>query len=73
MRPCTPCQELAVLTNEQIKGEMYEKTSFTSIGSDRLALVPMKQADAQVSVGIGPVGIGFGYPSYGYSYYGYPR
>jgi len=29
-----------------------------------LALVPVKQADAQVSIGIG-------YP--GYSYYGYPR
>ena len=28
-----------------------------------LALVPMKQANAQVSVGIGPVGVG--YPAYG--------
>ena len=35
-----------------------------------LALVPAKQADAQVSIGVG--GIGFGYPAYRYSSYGYP-
>ena len=37
-----------------------------------LALVPAKQADAQVSIGVGPVGFGVGYPAYRYSYYGYP-
>jgi len=38
-----------------------------------LALVPGKQADAQVSIGVGPVGFGgVGYPAYRYSYYGYP-
>jgi hypothetical protein len=35
-----------------------------------LALLPAKQADAQVSVWIGRVG--FGYPAYRYGYYGYP-
>ena len=37
-----------------------------------LALLPAKQADAQVSIGVGPVGFGVGYPAYRYSYYGYP-
>jgi hypothetical protein len=36
-----------------------------------LVLVPAKQADAQVSIGMGDVGSGFGYPAYRYSYYGY--
>ena len=36
-----------------------------------LALVPAKQADAQVSIG-SEESEGFGYPAYRYGYYGYP-
>ena len=50
------------------KGELMNKFLLLPLVAIGLALVPMKQADAQVSVGIGPVGIGFP----GYSYYGYP-
>ncbi|HEU0208947.1 MAG TPA: hypothetical protein VFQ78_08190 [Candidatus Udaeobacter sp.] len=35
-----------------------------------LTLVPMRQAGAQVSVGVGVGGVTLGYPAYGY--YGYP-
>jgi len=65
-------QELALLANEQTKGEIMKKVLLLPLVAIGLALVPIKQVDAQVSVGIGPVGVGFGYPAYGYSYYGYP-
>jgi hypothetical protein len=50
-------------------GGLMKKLLLLPLIAIGLALTPMKQADAQVSVGIGPVG--FGYPAYGYSY-GYP-
>jgi hypothetical protein len=34
-----------------------------------LAFVPAQRTDAQVSVGVGGVGIGFGHPGYRYGYY----
>jgi hypothetical protein len=58
-------------TNGEIqKGGDMKKVLLLPLLAIGLAVVPMKQADAQVSVGVGPVG--FGYPAYGYSYYGYP-
>jgi len=37
-----------------------------------LAFVPVQRSDAQVLVGIGRIGIGFGYPAYRHGYYNYP-
>jgi hypothetical protein len=41
-----------------------------------LTFVPMQRSDAQISVGIGGIGVGspggyYGYPGYGYSNYSY--
>src|SRR4029450_11558299 len=54
------------------KGKCMKKLLLLPLVAIGLALVPMKQADAQVSVGIRPVGIGFGDPAYRYAHSGYP-
>ena len=67
MRRDTPWQEVAFLANELTRGKCMKKLLLLPLMAIGLALVPAKQADAQVSVGVG-----FGYPAYRYSYYGYP-
>jgi hypothetical protein len=42
MRRCTPCWEFALLANDTNEREMYEKTAFTSIGSNRTGSVAGK-------------------------------
>jgi len=59
--------------NKNRKGKNYmKKLLLIALVVSGLAFVPVQRSDAQVSVGIGGVGIGFGYPGYRYGYYGYP-
>jgi hypothetical protein len=72
-----PARELNSLA-QKIKGQTTERGSTTmrklllialvAIGS---LFVPVHRSDAQISVGIGGVGIGWGYPGYRYGYYPY--
>ena len=59
-------------SNEQIEIHegLMKKLLLLPLVAIGLALVPAKQADAQVSIGVG--GVGFRYPAYRYGYYGYP-
>ena len=50
------------------RGKTMKKLLLLPLIAIGLALVPAKQADAQVSIGVG----GVGYPAYRYGYYGYP-
>jgi len=51
-----------------------KKLLLIALVASGLAFVPVQKSDAQISVGIGPVGVGVGYPGYyGYYPYGYYR
>src|SRR6266566_1300409 len=58
--------------NKQERENYMKKLLLIALVVSGLAFVPVQRSDAQVSVGIGGVGIGFGYPGYRYGYYGYP-
>jgi hypothetical protein len=59
--------------NKKQERENYmKKLLLIALMVSGLVFVPVQRSDAQISVGIGGVGIGFGYPGYRYGYYGYP-
>jgi hypothetical protein len=57
---------------QQQKGEnKMRKLLFIALMAIGCAFVPIQQSGAQITVGIGGVGVGYGYPGYRYGYYPY--
>jgi hypothetical protein len=54
------------------KGEnRMKKLLLIALAAMGLLLVPVQRSDAQITIGVGGVGVGFGYPGYRYGYYPY--